>query len=386
MSSNGAIVRFGDLCEYDRRQGLHAGLPYLGLEHIESGSGRFDLSETNQDAKSQTFRFTDRHVLYGRLRPYLKKVALPDRDGRCSTEIFPILPKDRTDRRYLAYWLLSDVTTTAINATCTGARMPRADMHAVLDLPIYAPSLEEQYRIVALLDEAFEGIATAKANAEKSLRCAREVFSATLIQTFSAKHADWETTTIGDCTEFIDYRGKTPSKIESGLRLITAKNVKMGYLQREPEEFVAPDSYDAWMTRGIPVKGDVLFTTEAPCGNVAQLDTDEKVVFAQRIIIMQPDAKRLDSTLLKYALLSPVLQKRIQEKATGATAIGIKASLLRTIEISFPRELNEQALIVERLDALQAETQRFESLYTRKLVAFDELKQSLLRRALSGQL
>ena len=248
------------------------------------------------------------------------------------------------------------------------------------------PPIPEQQRIVTILDEAFAGIATAKVNAEKNLQNTRSVFTEALTQVFSERNAGWAECAIGDCTTFIDYRGKTPNKIEAGLRLITAKNVKMGYVQREPEEYVAPDSYDAWMTRGIPVEGDVLFTTEAPCGNVAQLDTSEKVVFAQRIIIMQPDRKRLDSAFLKYALLSSPLQKRIQAKATGATALGIKASLLRGIEISFPKEMNEQVGIVEKLDALKAETQRLASLYTRKLAALDELKQSLLHQAFSGQL
>jgi len=162
--------------------------------------------------------------------------------------------------------------------------------------------------------------------------------------------------------------------------------VKMGYLQDEPREFVAPDSYDGWMTRGIPKLGDVLFTTEAPLANVAQLETDEKVVFAQRIIIMQPDASRLDSTFLKYLLLSQPVQQRIRAKGTGATVQGIKASLLKLIEISFPKSISEQQQLVAKLDALREETQRLESLYQRKLTALDELKKSLLHQAFSGAL
>ena len=138
----------------------------------------------------------------------------------------------------------------------------------------------------------------------------------------------WQTKTLGDVCRFIDYRGKTPEKTTSGLRLITAKNVKMGYLQETPMEFVAPKSYDGWMTRGIPKMGDVLFTTEAPLANVAQLDTEEKVVFAQRIIVLQPSENNLDRTFLKYLLLSDLAQQRIHEKGTGATVKGIKASLL----------------------------------------------------------
>jgi type I restriction enzyme S subunit len=103
---------------------------------------------------------------------------------------------------------------------------------------------------------------------------------------------DWQSNYLGDICRFIDYRGKTPTKTASGLRLITAKNVKMGFLQETPMEFVSAKSYNGWMTRGIPKIGDVLFTTEAPLANVAQLDTDEKVVFAQRIIVLQPADRR----------------------------------------------------------------------------------------------
>jgi type I restriction enzyme S subunit len=140
------------------------------------------------------------------------------------------------------------------------------------------------------------------------------------------------------------------------------------------------------MTRGIPRLGDVLFTTEAPLANVAQLDTDEKVVFAQRIIIMQPDAAKLDSTFLKYLLLSQPVQQRIRIKGTGATVQGIKASLLKTIEISFPSELLPQREIVAKLDALREKSQRLESLYQQKLTALDDLKKSLLHQAFSGAL
>ena len=161
--------------------------------------------------------------------------------------------------------------------------------------------------------------------------------------------AGWQTKLLGDACRFIDYRGKTPEKTTSGLRLITAKNVKMGHLQETPMEFVAPESYEKWMTRGIPKFGDVLFTTEAPLANVAQLDTEDKVVFAQRIIVLQPARNDLDSTFLKYLLLSDVAQNQIRDQGTGATVQGIKASLLKLVPIQFPT-LPEQHRIVAILD------------------------------------
>ena len=254
----------------------------------------------------------------------------------------------------------------------------------VIRVPV--PPLAEQQRIVGLLDEAFEGIATAKANAEKNLQNARALFESHLQSVFSQRGKGWVETTIGQCIRFIDYRGKTPVKTESGIRLITAKNVKMGFLQEAPKEFIAAKDYQSWMTRGIPKMGDVLFTTEAPLANVAQLDTAEKVAFAQRVIIMQPDKAKLDSTFLKYLLLSGPVQQRIRSQGTGATVQGIKASLLKLIEISFPKDLTEQQAIVTKLDALREETPRLATLYTRKLAALEALKKSLLHQAFSGEL
>ena len=117
----------------------------------------------------------------------------------------------------------------------------------------------------------------------------------------------------------------------------------------------------------------------------ASLSAD-KVVFAQRIIIMQPDAARLESTFLKYLLLSRPVQERIHAKGTGATVKGIKASLLKTVEVSFPKTKQEQQALAAQLDALAAETQRLTRLYEQKQAALAALKKSLLHQAFSGEL
>jgi type I restriction enzyme S subunit len=80
----------------------------------------------------------------------------------------------------------------------------------------------------------------------------------------------------------IDYRGKTPRKTASGIPLITAKIIKDGRIER-PTEFIAANEYDSWMRRGLPKKGDVVLTVEAPLGEVAQLG-GEKVALAQRVV------------------------------------------------------------------------------------------------------
>ena len=294
-----------------------------------------------------------------------------------------IRSSDELNRDFLFYQLWHLQPDIAGREGAVFASINKADIEA---LPLAFAPLPEQQRVVGLLDEAFEGLATAKANAEKNLQNARALFESHLQSVFTQRGPGWVDSTIGAEIKFIDYRGKTPVKTASGVRLITAKNVKMGYLQETPMEFIAAASYKGWMTRGIPQKCDVLFTTEAPLANVAQLDTDEKVAFAQRIIIMQPNAAKLDSTFLKYLLLSQPVQQRIRTKGTGATVQGIKASLLKLIEISFPKSLTTQEEIISKLDDLREETQRLARLYERKHAALAALKKSLLHQAFSGGL
>ena len=313
-------------------------------------------------------------------RPYIMKTTGCIHDG------WLVLRQPTVDPDYLYYVLGSDLVFNQFDQLAAGSTVRNLNIGLAKTVGIPFPLLAEQQRIVGLLDEAFEGIATAKANAEKNLQNARALFESHLQSVFSQRGKGWVETTIGQCIRFIDYRGKTPVKTESGIRLITAKNVKMGFLQEAPKEFIAAKDYQSWMTRGIPKMGDVLFTTEAPLANVAQLDTAEKVAFAQRVIIMQPDKAKLDSTFLKYLLLSGPVQQRIRSQGTGATVQGIKASLLKLIEISFPKDLTEQQAIVTKLDALREETQRLTSLYTRKLAALEALKKSLLHQAFSGEL
>ena len=145
--------KLGEVCEYDKTPNKKTDLPYVGLEDIQSNTGKLIGPITPRSMKSLTFNFTNVHVLYGRLRPYLNKVLLPEFEGHCSTELFPIKPKkDIIDRNYLFHWLISSDTMNKINATWTGATLPRANMNTVLDFKISVPSISEQQKIVSQLD------------------------------------------------------------------------------------------------------------------------------------------------------------------------------------------------------------------------------------------
>lgn len=177
-------------------------------------------------------------------------------------------------------------------------------------------------------------------------------------------------------TRIIDYRGKTPEKTVSGIPLITAKNVRMGYIDPEPREFIAEAAYAGWMTRGIPNMGDILFTTEAPLGNVAQVPTSDPVAFAQRAIILQP-LESIDATFLGYRLMTESTQTAIARLSSGSTALGIKQSEFRKVRIGYPTDKAEQNEIAKRIGAidvrLNQESHTQHKLQTQKLGLMQDL-------------
>ncbi len=153
-----------------------------------------------------------------------------------------------------------------------------------------------------------------------------------------------------DCmAAIIDYRGKSPSKKTFGIPLITAKIIKGGRIEK-PHEFIAEADFNTWMRRGIPQSGDIVITTEAPLGEVAQLD-GTKVALAQRVITLRGKPELLDNAFLKYLLQSSQVQEELRSRGTGTTVLGIKQSELRKISLRFP-PLVEQKRIAGILGAL----------------------------------
>ena len=141
---------------------------------------------------------------------------------------------------------------------------------------------------------------------------------------------DWPVLPLEQCLDaLIDYRGKTPEKTEFGVPLVTAKVIKGGRIER-PTEFIATQAYESWMRRGIPRAGDVVLTTEAPLGEVAQLG-HERVALAQRVVTLRGKAGLLDNAYLRYLLQTEELQSQLAARATGTTVLGIKQSELRKV-------------------------------------------------------
>ncbi len=249
------------------------------------------------------------------------------------TTYYVTLKRDDLDLKYL-YWTLKKAE---LNRLVEQAGVPGLNRNDAYEVEIPLPPLEEQRRIVAEI----EGY-------QKVLDGARQILAGYRFQLNVAP--DWESRPLGEICQFIDYRGKTPEKSTSGIPLITAKNIRFGFISPEPAEFVTEETYHAWMTRGFPKKGDVLFTTEAPMGMATLIDHNNRFALAQRSICLSPNPEILTGGYLCRALLCEQVQKSLEAHATGSTVLGIKASSLKEIEIPIP-PLEEQRRIVAELDA-----------------------------------
>ena len=236
----------------------------------------------------------------------------------------------------------------------------------VKKLEITLLPIEQQIHIVSTLDT----IQSIIAHRKQQLVKLDELVKARFVEMFGDEENEDKLINLCTC---IDYRGKTPEKVESGLPFITAKNIKMHYMSFDTKEFISKETYDKVMTRGFPKVGDVVFTTEAPLGNVCRIPYIETEFYiGQRIITMQ--TKSLEPAYLEYALSSDSFKRKLEKKASGSTVVGIRSKLLEQLTILVPSfELQERfADFVGQVDKSKVAVQK--ALDTAQLL-FDSLMQ-----------
>jgi type I restriction enzyme S subunit len=199
----------------------------------------------------------------------------------------------------------------------------------------------------------------------------------------------WEWCRLNDLYNFIDYRGATPHKLSKGIPLITAKNVKQGYLDYTVKDFISSEEYSNRLSRGVSHKGDILFTTEAPLGNVAIADLDVYSA-GQRLITLQAYIQCFtNNDMFMFFMLSPLFQELVMSYKTGTTVAGIKASKLKEVLIPTP-PISEQSRIVKKLQTLlpfiekYSRSQTLLNIFNTEIK--DKLRKSFLQEAIRGKL
>ena len=306
--------------------------------------------------------------------------------------------------RYLSWMLqgLQSVMLSLTDESAHGTKALRTDQWENLPVPIPTSSL--QAGIANFLDQQTIRIDALIAEKERLVECLTELRYATVSWAVTgglhAARGTWETGNpfvcklptgwkLGGLTKFIgavvDYRGKTPEKVEQGVLLVTARNIRNGFLDYTASaEFVRPEDYQEIMRRGRPQLGDVLFTTEAPLGEVANVDRED-IALAQRVVKFRGHEGIIDNFFLKYWLMGDAAQATLSTLATGSTAEGIKASKLGQIPLAVP-SMAEQREVVEYLEHRRLALDDAANHVKEHIDRLREYRSSLITAAVTGQL
>jgi len=289
---------------------------------------------------------------------------------------------------FLNYFMNSDVFQTSVKEKASQS-INQANINATIlsnELIRFPESLAEQRRIVGILDEAFEGIATAKANAEKNLQNAGALFESHLQAVFTQRGDGWHDAQLDDLTEPespITYGVVKPGD-EGDIRFVRGGDLVRGKIRLDQLRTITrsvSDQYRRTLLRG----GELLICLVGQPGQVAVAPDELSGANIARQVGLIRLKKSMNAEFVRYFLQSAPGAEALGARESGSVQQVINLGELRHLSVPFP-QLDEQNDIVGKLDEAGAETQRLESLYQRKLAALDELKKSLLHRAFSGQL
>jgi type I restriction enzyme S subunit len=267
-------------------------------------------------------------------------------------------------------WLIYHLNHSDLSAFVSGLTVPKLNQGSLREIPIPVPPLPEQQRIVVLLDEAFAGLATAKANAERNLQNGRALFESHLQAVFSQRGEGWVEKALESCCEQIFAGGDVPKDRLSKVR--TSQYSVPIYSNGEKDDGLYGFTDIARVTTPsvtVSARGTLGFSAIR----------SEPFLPVVRLIVLVPDLEQISLPFLYYAVVG------MDFGNTGTSIPQLTVPNIKESKLHVP-PLSEQIAIVEKLDALSEETQRLTRIYERKLAALDELKKSLLHQAFNGEL
>jgi len=386
MKAGWAIKPLGDLCEafadgdwVESKDQSTEGIRLIQTGNI--GEGVFkDRAEKARYISEETFKrlrcteIFEGDCLISRLPdPVGRSAIIPDAGERMITAVDCTIVRFSLKQclpTFFNYYSQSTDYLNTIAKECTGTTRIRISRSNLALTPIPVPPLPEQHRIVAILDEAFDGIATAKTNAEKNLQNARALFESHLQSVFTARGQGWEVTTLD----------KISTNLDSKRIPITKSDRKSGeypyYGASGIVDYVADYIFD----------GDTLLISEDGANLLARSTPIAFSVSGKYWVNNHAHILKFEDMATQRFVEFYLASIRLDEYITGAAQPKLNQKALNSIPIPIPVAVAKQAEIVGRIESLQDETQRLESIYQQQLTALDDLKKSLLHQAFSGQL
>jgi len=341
----------GEVASLERKsllpEEIETGTSYLGLEHIESGGRILGYQRVGAgELQSNKFMFDPGTLLYGKLRPYLAKICIPNREGCCSTDILPIRPSQKLDISYLKHVLLWKPYVDKANSLCSGANLPRISPSSLLGIEIPLPPLEEQRRIAAILDKG-ESIKALYAKREKAFLSVEEAL-------FTALHEDdnrglsGKAYSLSDVFWFQEGPGvRNWQFTTSGVKLLNVGNITIDgrvdllRSERHVSEDEAFGRYSHFLvdegdllmpSSGIPIEGDGLLRTRSAFAT----SSDLPLCMNTSTIRFKPKMEEASLLFLQGWLQSREFRAQITKLVTGSAQKNFGPSHLKQLSITLP--------------------------------------------------
>jgi len=357
-------------------QSPEAKFEYIDVSSISNATFQIEATQRlkGKDAPSRARKLVrENDILFATIRPTLQRIAVvPEHLDQqvCSTGYFVLRPKPGIHHRFVFYSLFTDSFTGQMESLQKGASYPAVTDGDVKAQEIPVPPLPEQQRIVGILDEAFEGILTAKANAEKNLLNARALFESHLQSIFTRRGPGWVDRTVDQISTNLDSK-RVP---------ITKSDRKSGeypyYGASGIVDYVADFIFE----------GDTLLVSEDGANLLARSTPIAFSVSGKYWVNNHAHILKFESMATQRFVEFYLESIKLDEYITGTAQPKLNQKALNSIPLPIPKSVEAQAKIVESVESLQEETRRLASLYERKLAALEALKKSLLHQAFTGQL
>ena len=375
MKKGWPTKKLGDVCDfeggsqppksefiYDEKSG------YVRFLQIRDFGNDKNITYIRHSKKNRLCNEND--ILIGRYGASVGKI-LTDKAGAYNVALMKTIPNlEVLDQSWFYHFLISDEFQRPLLNVADRSAQAGFSKDDIYNFPVPVPPLPEQQRIVGILDQAFDGIATAKANAEQNLQNARALFESHLQSVFTQRGAGWVETTVDKISTNLDSK-----------RVPITKNVR------------ASGEYPYYGASGIVdyvadyiFEGDTLLVSEDGANLLARSTPIAFSVAGKYWVNNHAHILKFENMATQRFVEFYLGSIKLDEYITGAAQPKLNQKALNSIPIPIPKSVEVQARIVASVESLQEETQRLESLYQRKLAALDALKQSLLHQAFSGQL
>ncbi|EPV6417722.1 restriction endonuclease subunit S [Vibrio parahaemolyticus] len=365
------------------------GIPVLKIQNIKPfkiEKKKMDFVTLDKFSELERHSFRQGDIVMTKLGSPLGVSAIVDdiKEGVIVADLVRIRAS-KIDTRYLCYHLNSPVTQKHINSFQKGATRPRVKISVARELPIYTPSESEQKRIVQILDKAFADIDQARVNTEQNLQNARELFDSYLQQVFSERGDGYEEKTLKEIS--LDFgRGKSKHRPRNDESLYGGQYPFIQTGDVRNSEHVIKSYSKTYNDKGLSQsklwpKGTICITIAANIAETGILDFD--ACFPDSVIGIVVDPKLTSISYVEFLLQS--FKAILKAKGKGSAQDNINLGTFEKMHFPFP-SIEKQNEIVTSLNQLLEATIKLEAVYAKKINSLDELKQSLLQQAFTGQL